>query len=233
MNESILVPSVQHSGADILVNHFLASYPQGTLKGITEGVIIHDHVLYTKLPTLLSIAKHSDQVIIPIRHPKVVAVLWERNHLELDPDFYQMWDAIQQFAELDNVHFLAMDVDDMDQRIEVVEINSKLQFEHNFLLTEREKQDFALRPYNIKYTDISDGLRVQELSDDLEDFLSHVYGVVDPNVPPSREESEKARKKKAQEARPPKDSWKHICPATDEAAYTKKGQICKNCGAEE
>jgi len=44
----ILVPSVKHSGATILVNQMMDSYEQLTLRNPGEG-IVSDHVIYTKV----------------------------------------------------------------------------------------------------------------------------------------------------------------------------------------
>ena len=47
----ILVPSVKFSGANILANHFLGSYPMATIKNQENG-LISDHVYYTKADLL-------------------------------------------------------------------------------------------------------------------------------------------------------------------------------------
>ena len=234
MNPIIIVPSVKHSGANILVKHLLKSYPPGTLKNYIEGGIIHDHVLYTKLPQFMALmSSDNTPVIIPIRHPKVVAKLWDRAGDELNPDFYQMWSAIQKFRERDNVQYLAMDTDDLPTRIEVVATNSELQFSAEMMLDSAEKVEMSMRAYQVRYEELTEGARVQELTDDLEDFLGNIYGATDPEEEPSKQDAEDARKKKARQKKAPKDTWKHACPIKEEDVFTNNGEVCKFCGAEE
>ena len=120
MTDTIIVPSVKQSGGDILVKHILSSYPEGSFKAPDSDGVIHDHVLYTKLDRLLDLADMGNPVIIPIRHPKVVAKLWESAGEELMPDFFQMWEDIMKFRNLPNTHYLPMDDKDVKLAIEVV-----------------------------------------------------------------------------------------------------------------
>tara|TARA_R110000803_G_scaffold206573_1_gene273939 strand:- start:16374 stop:17105 length:732 start_codon:yes stop_codon:yes gene_type:complete len=241
----ILIPSVKYSGASILINQMMNSYPVSTLKSPEDG-IVQDHVIYTKMDDLLYLASKSDFIVIPVRHPKVVAKLWLDNGEEISEDMFQMFHSIVEFQSLDNVIFIPMDVDDLFDRvkkIKSVEINPKPR------LSISQSAEMALRAYNIKYEDLFEvesrvrnergvlraikapvGDKLQELCDDIQGFLDDVYGC-DPEVKPDRKLKEKKRVNKKASA--PKNSWKHECIKTGENAYTPKGQICVDCGGEE
>jgi len=232
--QTIIVPSVKHSGADILTKHILAAYEPATFKDPASGDVVSDHVLYTKIHALIALAESGNPCIVPIRHPRLCAMLWQQNGDELSPDFFQMWNSIQLFTEVPSVHFLPMDADDLTTRIKVIAEETGLRLSTSLGLSEEESRILALRPWNFEYDEIRDhGDRVQDLVDDSEEFLVSIYGEQDPEQEPSKEEKAAKRKKKAREKRAPKNMWKHPCPAKEEEIFTKKGEICVHCGAEE
>jgi hypothetical protein len=107
----------------------------------------------------------------------------------------------------------------------------------------------ALRAWNIEYSDLYEvksyregdegavpllspvGDAVQDMVDDIEGFLAHVYGNEDPDEKPTRQQQE--QKRRDGRTRAPKNTWKHKCPKAKKLVHTKKGEICAECGAEE
>jgi len=245
---TIVVPSVKLSGADILVKHVLSRYPSVTLKSGENGVI-NDEVLYTKEQELLYAAEQADVVIVPIRHPKVVAKLWSETH-EIVPDFFQMWQSIQKFRKLDNVVFLPMDSDNLEQRINDLADQTKLKLNSRPRVSAEERQIMELRAWAIEYDSLRDiakwnaptddskrlwtpvykyvGEEVHDLVDDIEDWIADIYGEEDPEERPSRKEAESRRRGKRQ-----KNTWKHKCPEAGKIVHSKKGEVCEHCGGEE
>ena len=238
----ILIISVKHSGENILADKMLYDYPRSTLKERGDGLII-DHLIYSKLGDLMDLAEEADIVVIPIRHPKVVAKLWLDNGEEITNDYFQMWEAISNFEEMDNVVFLPMDTDDLSERLEAVDLKVK----QRQVISQSEKAELAIRAYQIVYEELFEvighietsrgisplmkpvGDKVQSLTDDVQVFLDRVYGY-DTDEKPTKAANEK--KRKAIKKRAPKNHWKHHCPVSDEQVFTPNGEVCSVCGGE-
>jgi hypothetical protein len=214
----ILVTGVAMSGADIITGHLLSAYPRSTLKGGGDGVIA-DHIIYSKMPRLAEMAKRADLVLIPIRHPKVVAKLWRNVGLELDPDFVSAWRGLEKFFP--DAIFLPMDSDDFNSRVADVDVENATSSEF-WLLSEKQSREMALRPWDIEYADLGeDAEKVRALTEEMAPLLADVYGVGELK-PPAKKETPA-----------PKNSWEHQCLIAKEVVITDRGAICRHCGAEE
>ena len=226
----IIVPSVKHSGGDVLTDHLLEAYPKGTIKAPDSGVVVHAHTLYTKINKLLDLAKGEGVVtIIPVRHPKVVASLWAASGDELNPDFFQMWDSLERFMALDNAVMIPMDDDDYVARAKTALDKLGIDVRTPDFLPNGTKALMSLRAHKVKWSEVPEQERVQDLVDDMEGFFAEVYGY-DPEDEPDKKEKEK--KRKSRKAKAPADTWKHTCPVTKEEVNVKDGEICDQCGAE-
>ena len=111
----VVVPTVKHSGSHTVLNSFLEyGFEQRPLKGFdqsaTEKVVLMDHVIWVKEERMLDIAAAADHVVIPIRHPRLVAYSWVSQGEELVPDFFQMYKSLVPFVELPNALTLPLGV---------------------------------------------------------------------------------------------------------------------------
>lgn len=227
----IIVPSVKHSGGDVLTDHLLEAYPMATIKAPDTGVVIHSHTLYTKVNKLLDLAKGEGVVtIIPVRHPKVVAALWGASGDELNPDFFQMWSSLERFMALDNAVIIPMDDDDYVKKAKEALSKVGVDIRTPDFLPNATREVMAMRAHSVKWSDVPEQERVQDLVDDMESFFQDVYGY-DPETEPDRQEKE--AKRRARKAKAPADTWKHSCPVSKEEENIKNGEICDKCGAEE
>ena len=175
-------------------------------------------------------AEEGAVTVIPIRHPKVVAKLWEESREELIPDFFQMWGAIQLFKGLENVYYLPMDVDDVQAKAAEIGSKAGLRVNSGLRLSELDKSIMSVRAFDVEYAELAHGDAVQDLVDDLEEFLGEIYEGASLEAP-SKQDKEK--KRKAGKARVPKNKWKHVCPVAKDVVLTAKGEICPECGGQE
>lgn len=119
---TILIPTVKHTGSYLVLNSFKAAgYEQQPVKTFKPGkmTVVMDHVLYTKVGRMMDIAEQSDAVIIPVRHPLLVAYSWAKQGEEMSPDFYQTWKSLRDFASLDNALLLPLGIDN-DEYVEAI-----------------------------------------------------------------------------------------------------------------
>ena len=125
---TVLIPTVRHSGSHLALDTFTeAGFEQITLKAFKPGTknVMMDHVLYTKVDKLLDIAAKA-VVVIPIRHPLVVALSWQRNGEELSPDFYQTWEDLMKFTALPGALLLPLDLPNVDEYCDAIEKVTKV-----------------------------------------------------------------------------------------------------------
>ena len=129
----VLIPTIKHSGSHLCLDAFLgAGFTQGTVKsGWTEGdSVIMDHVLYTKLRQMTNLAEQADVVIVPIRHPNLIAVSWGLQGEEIRPDLFQMLKDIKPFMLRDNSIVLPLG-GDTDSQVDAIAAATQVRIDPN------------------------------------------------------------------------------------------------------
>lgn len=108
----VVIPTIKHSGSNLVLNAFLADgFEHEMVKGPrldAKNTVVMDHVLYTKTRKLMDLAEDADVVIVPLRHPNLMALSWAKQGEDLDPDFFQMLRDIEQFMNLPNAVVLPL-----------------------------------------------------------------------------------------------------------------------------
>lgn len=231
-DKTIVVASVMKSGADLLTKYGFAGWPASTLKAPGIGVI-SDHTLYTKTPIIRELANRGATIIVPFRHPKLCAHLWDAAGKELEKDFFDQWENAVALADL-GATFIPMDSDNLDSYIEDLR-NDEIQVfpSAGWMMRPEEDKEFSLRAWQIRNRyEVPESVR--GLIDDLEPFFAEAYKHegkgFKADVTPSEEAQDDRKRNKG---RQPKNTWRHTCPVVEDVVYTQKEHACQHCGAEE
>ena len=249
---TVLIPTVKHNGSHLVLQAFLdwdwEQQPAKKTK-LGEKVVVMDHVIYTKLVRLQEIAAKSDTVVIPIRHPLVAALSWQRLGEELEPDFYQMYTDLERFVE--GALLLPLGIDDNTQYVAAIEaatgvrINtdtiegsragtSEIRFDSELLRTElKEHQKIARFAQSLRYIqDIYDPKETAESPAQpqkacSQEVAEEINKVLKPAEAKAKARPKKKAVKKKSPGRPKKEV---IAPVKEEAVagvqQVDQGETC-------
>jgi len=169
----IACPTVPHTGSYFVVKHLFKGFEHVLFnqEPKEENVIYFDHMFPHKRESIEGVCeKHP--VIIPIRHPKVCALSWERRNRELD-DMCQMFREMVNVYDKYNPFYIPLDTDLRDDALN--SINKELMLK---LTTQWKPVHSKREGSKSRFTDsieLKEGKLVEELIEEIQPFLDRFY----------------------------------------------------------
>jgi len=169
----VACPTVPHTGSYFIVKHLFEGYEQVLFnqQHTQEDAIYFDHMFPHKRASIEAICDQYP-VIIPLRHPKVCALSWERRNKELG-------DMCQMFRELTNIYdkydpfYIPLDTELRKSALNSIndELVVKLTTDWRPIHSKREGS-------SVRFTDnieLKEGELVDELIEEIKPFLDRFY----------------------------------------------------------
>lgn len=168
----ILIPTVPHSGTHLLSSFFERAGFEGTAINNPrppENAVITTHIdTPTKFNTVLKIMPNY-QVVIPIRHPYLVAESWIRREQPLD----RMLAAYRRLPALYDTGAMFVPIDSLDRDKYIQRINDALDI--------KLKPDWGTvvngfkNTHTLTHKDLNPLPEVKQLANDISQFLANFY----------------------------------------------------------
>ena len=162
------VPTIQHTGTKLLARMFgdihWASFNENT--DDRESVLYLGHLTVNSIE---AIKRLSHPIIVPLRHPYLVAESWQRRGKPLTELVDNFRLLVNEIDKLDP-HYLPVDIKDRDRYLDLINRDLGLN-----LSTEWKVVNSVKRTYNIDRKDLSPNEIVKDLVKEIEPFLSRFY----------------------------------------------------------
>lgn len=162
------IPTIQHTGTKLLAKLFgdvhWASFYEDI--GDRESALYLGHLTINSVE---AIKKLKHRMIIPLRHPYLVAESWRRRNKPLDEladNFRLLVDEIDPYNPL----YLPIDVENRQEYLD--KINKELGLD---LRTEWGVENSKKSTYNLSYKELSPGPVEKALVEDIKEFLKRFY----------------------------------------------------------
>ena len=99
----IVAPTIRHTGSQWLKRELVCQgYEQLTLRSDpAEGAFMTDHLYDTHMEHFKKWVQAGARVVIPLRHPRLVAESWSKDDPKLMQYWDQMWDNMLMFHSFD------------------------------------------------------------------------------------------------------------------------------------
>ena len=124
----ILVPSVHHTGTKLVHNELLKGWPQINQQDHTEHSCGRIRI-HLDEPFLEDVKYWLQRVpaIVPLRHPRKVALGWKRRH-KLLTRLGEQWKALKEIVDPYGPYYLPIDHEDRDAWLKKIERGLGLKF---------------------------------------------------------------------------------------------------------
>lgn len=159
-----------HTGTYFVTKHLLSSLTERPIKhGIIGPGLYSDHVYPHKRGLWYDVLSKSDHVIVPLRHPAVVAESWKKRNrpkLELIEQFEELIGFVDQFQPL----YLPLDVDDRDNYLGKINAATGLELETSWPVIHSKKAT-----HDIDWRNLYPDDDIQEMIDANWQFFGRFY----------------------------------------------------------
>lgn len=166
----ICVPTVQHTGSFFVTRHLLDGYPEQPIRtdNYASGVYF-DHVNPEKRVFWQPLLDCANAIIVPLRHPVIVAESWRRKGKPLD-DMYAQWDMLIDFVDPYQPAYLPLDVDIRDAHLGAINERYNLKLQTRWPVINSKVKTYGLDRQNLPID-----TQLQQLLDRLDPLLSRFY----------------------------------------------------------
>lgn len=255
---AIIVPTVKHSGSHYVADHLFQKHRKVPLKAAHEAGkqdVVFDHLFDTKMDLFDELLENEENpIVIPIRHPKVVALSWDMLKQDRRPYYFDQWDNLTSIADkyADRIAFVVLDGGAalLEACVEnVAELTGARMPRKLDEVVASRAGTHQKSAAQISYDELLYGAEVELMVRNMEPFLNRLYHPADSKPEPD-ETGDGAGDGSAQDAAaaadnseaPPKEPtkrgrrpamFKHKCPEKggEEVSFPRSG-ACPHCGAE-
>jgi len=163
------IPTIQHTGTKFLAKlfgqiHWASFYEKPECDDFL-------HVGHLTRNSIDAIKRLNHKIIIPLRHPYLVAESWRRRNKpldELEENFHLLVDELDPLNPL----YLPIDVDNRQDYLD--QINDDLGLA---LVTEWGVENSKKSTYNLSHKDMTPGPTEKRLAEDIDEFLQRFYSL--------------------------------------------------------
>ena len=162
------IPTIQHTGTKFLAKLFGDIHWASFIEDASD----RENVLYLGHLTTNSIGnikKLNHPILIPLRHPYLVAESWKRRGkplTELAENFRLLVDELDPLNPL----YLPIDVDNRQEYLDIINNELGLSLKTNWAIENSKEMT-----YNLSYKDLSPDKIMIDLVSDIEGFIKRFY----------------------------------------------------------
>lgn len=168
MSDRYAVISIQHTGTHFLADMFVPQYHWASLVERDERPTIHvGHISPGQFPHILKLLDEIP-VLIPVRHPYVVAESWKRKNKPIG-ELVIAYKLLNQIKDK-TPYYLA--VDSLEREQQLAEINCKLQLN---LQTDWEPRNVKTNTYYLRPDELEPDPLILQVMDEMSEFFSLFY----------------------------------------------------------
>lgn len=164
-----IFPTIRHSGSHFVVGLFGFDINKGkSWKHNGEGDFYFDHIHPSLKHRFLPLLE-DNTVVIPLRHPKVVAKSWQARKKD-ELEMIEAWRCLVNDVDAFNPHYLPVDADNRDEHLKKLNADLGLDLETDWQPKGVKQNNSHLRHHDITATPAVDALCKQ-----IQPFLNRFY----------------------------------------------------------
>lgn len=166
----VCVPTVQHTGSYFVANHLFSDWPKHPIKNAPlEHGVYFDHVWPHKRQWWEELFEETDAIIVPLRHPAVVAESWKRRGRPFR-EMCDQWRMMRDVIDAYEPSYLPLDVEDRQSYLDAINERYGLSLATSWPVIHSKRQTNEI-DWRTFYPDD----RTQDLVDELEPLIGRFY----------------------------------------------------------
>jgi len=165
----IIFPTIRHTGSHFVVGLFGFDINKAmSWKHDGKGEFIFDHIHPANAKRFMPLLQENT-VVVPLRHPKVVAVSWQSRQRD-EQEMIACWDFMVSEIDPLKPNYLPIDSDDRDLHLKRLNFDLGLSLQTDWTPMGVKQNNHALR-----HTDVQSSGTVENLCNRIKPFLDRFY----------------------------------------------------------